>query len=331
MNLKRFYDAVLYFIILPASAISFLLTPLQNDARIFFGVEHIADAFYQFPSGLDLAWEIKPIGNRIINWSLYKLASLFVSINNPVMFGVAIKVFALIAVVIVSVYFASIIKSRYAFPLTFLALVAVGNISVIQPEWWATVLGLVILALMLNDDRENMDIRFFVAGLLIIPMGLIKGVTIVMIIPILCAVILLEPDGYNKLRNCIVELAGGIIVFALLFLSNQPILLPHFYSDILMSMPIAYIGVIPVTTLIHFAVMGIPISLPQMPIVAAGLVIAVWYIITHHRNISTIVLIAAMWLVPFATIVIQPALMIYHYYLLTIPALVTILMMEIEK
>ena len=323
MELRNVYDLLLYFIVLPLSAISFLLHPITSDVRIFLGVEYIADKFYPFPFGWDLAWEIKPIGNRIINWALYKLASLFVSINNQIMFGVTVKVFALIAVVVVSVYFADVVKTRYTFALTFLALVAIGNISVLQAEWWATIVGLLAIALLLQDNNYY----HVLAGVLLVAIGLFKGITIVMFIPILCAVLLLKPS----VRLYLSDIFFGVCVSMVTFLWLDITIWPHVIPDMLMSAPVAYVGAVPMSTLLWYAATGIPFSLAQMPVIAAGLVATVWYSITHYRKISTIGTMAVMWLVPFATVVIQPELMIYHYYLLTIPALAAILMMEDEK
>ena len=324
MDLRRSFDAVLHCLILPLTAISFVLTPLTNDVRIFFGVEYIADKFYPFPYGWDLAWEIKPIGNRLVNWVMYKLASLFASINNPIWFGIAVKVFALAIVVMVSVYFAEAVKARYAFALTFLALIAVGNISVLQAEWWAVLLALVCVGLLLDDGWYNP----IIVGTLFVGIGLLKGITVAMVIPITCAVYLLKDVKLSeKFGGMYIGVMFGLGVFAFFSLNVWP----HMIPDMLMSAPVAYVGAIPLTTLLWFAVMGTPFSLAQMPVIAAGVVALLWFTITHWRRVSQILAALVMWAVPFATVVIQPELMIYHYYLLTIPALVTILMVEEGK
>ena len=313
----------MYLIILPLSAVSFVLTPLTNDVRIFIGVEYIADKFYPLPYGWDIAWEIKPICNRIVNWVLYKLTSLFTSMDNPVAFGIAVKLFALIAIVIVCVYFAEVVKARYAFALSFLSMVAIGNISVLQAEWWTTLLGIAALGLMLDDSHKNT--HSIIAGILFVAIALLKGITVMMFIPILCGVYLLSGENiterFGALYLGVMAGVGGFSILALLFW-------PHVIPDMLMSAPVAYVGAVPLTTLLWFAVMGTPLSLAQMPVIAAGVVALLWFTVTHYRDVRRVLALLVMWVVPFATVVIQPELMIYHYYLLTIPALVTILIVE---
>ena len=314
MNFKKAFDFIFYCFIFPLTGISFVLTPLTNDVRIFIGVEYIADKFYQIPYGFDLAWEIKPIGNRIVNWIMYKLASPFASINNPFWFGVSVKVFALIAVIVVSLYFADAVKSQYAFELAVISMTAIGNISVLQAEWWAVLLALVCVGLLLND-------RPILVGLLFVGIFLLKGITILMIIPILCAAFILKD---KKLP----EQFGGMYLGAMIGIGMFSILSivfwKHTISDMLMSAPVAYIGFVPVTTLIKFAAGGIPFSVAQMPVVAAGIIAAICCII-YRRNIIAMFF---LWILPLITIVLQPELMIYHYFLLTIPAIATILAVE---
>ena len=62
---KKIFDFILYFMVIPYVAISFCLTRLTNDSRIFLGVEAIADNYYSLPYGFDAAYEVKPVGNRI--------------------------------------------------------------------------------------------------------------------------------------------------------------------------------------------------------------------------------------------------------------------------
>ena len=85
MDFRKYSD---WFLAVAGIIVSycFCIIPLTNDARIYLGVEHIAANYYPFPQGIDLAWEIKPIFNRVINFVLYKIATLFVPFEDHFLF-----------------------------------------------------------------------------------------------------------------------------------------------------------------------------------------------------------------------------------------------------
>src|SRR5512138_3922360 len=109
------YKRLFYFILFPLISLSYILVPITNDGRIYIAVEYIADTFYQFPYGFDLAWEIKPMANRLMAWVLYKLATMVVPFTDMVAFGVAVKFFALCFVVAGLWYFSRAVGGKWAF------------------------------------------------------------------------------------------------------------------------------------------------------------------------------------------------------------------------
>ena len=102
-------DLFIYLILLPFVGISFILTNLTNDTRIFIGAEAVADNYYSLPYGWDAAYEVKPVGNRIINWVMYKVANSIVLFthNYYTAFGYCVKFTALVILVVCCLYIAS--------------------------------------------------------------------------------------------------------------------------------------------------------------------------------------------------------------------------------
>lgn len=323
MNYKQIFNAVLYLVMIPITLWSFIFFKLNNDVHIYMGVEYIADKFYPFPYGFDLAWEIKPIGNRILNWALYKFATLFVSFDNHVMYAILVKLLVVAIAIGVAWYFASKLKYEYIFPLVLVALFAIGTISEMQPEWWAAVIGLLIVALLHNDDKYS----HFVVGLLFVAIGLLKGITGLLFIPILCAAYLLTTDyrRWNLLSIC-----AGFSVASISFFILNATIWNHMLSDMFMSSTVAHVGFFPWSLVVIKGLSALVTSTMQMPVVLSGVFFIVVYIDSQLRkhNIVNVVAFCIMWVAPFVVVVIQSELMIYHFYMLVIPAIATIILVS---
>ena len=314
MTAKQIFDTTLSCILLPIIGILFILEPLNNDIHIYMGTEYIADHFYPLPAGWDLAWEIKPMGNRILNWWLYKIATIFTQMSNYQAFSIIVKTVALIVVVLIAYYFASVVNMEYGFPLTVLAFLAIGNISALQPEWWASLFGLLAIAFLLQD---NEDLHFLV-GYLFIVIALLKGITLFLFIPVLCAVFLLKKDA----RIYWWEIIAGALSAGTAFLLCCLFFWPHAIPDMLATAQIAHVGMAPWWTVLGMGVLLLIPDTAQMPVVLAGLLFAGLYLL-EKRTTREATLLITMFAIPLGLVFVQSELMIYHYFLLTIPALVT--------
>ena len=112
---------VITFIILIPFSFSYLISPLNDDTRIYQGVASLTDYFGSFPANINNAWEIKPIANRGINYILYKISTLFTTVTTPE-YEIVIKLLSLIIVLFLipqSFHVASVseVGTRTSFPL----------------------------------------------------------------------------------------------------------------------------------------------------------------------------------------------------------------------
>lgn len=313
------YKRLFYYLIFPVISLSYILVPVTNDGRIYMAVEYIADTFYQFPYGFDIAWEIKPIANRLMAWILYKLASLVMPLTNTVAFGVAVKFFALCFIVAGVWYFAGSVGGKWAFPVSFVAFTCIGNFIILQAEYWAVLVALVSLALLLRDN-EN---AHALAGMLFILMALFKGITGLLCVPVICAALLL------KRRLYWMDIFGGFIVAASVFVWLALTVWPNMLPDMLMSAQIARVGQYPMWTYLVSELVYLWTGFLYIPLVAVGCVAGIFmFIRLINRSSTDAFLYAAMWGVSFAIVFSQGEFFIYHYFVLTLPALVTILKWE---
>lgn len=305
-------DIILYYILFPFTCISFILSPVVSDIRIFLGVAHIADAFYQFPQGLDIAWETRPIANRAMNWILYKVASIFVSFDDPVLFGIAIKILTLIAIIGVSYYFSRKIHTPYGFLLTFFSLTMVSNFCIGQTEHWVVMLSLVAIGLAIDES-------WLMVGLVISTVTLFKGVTVLMFIPVLIAAYLLErkePDW--------IGIGAGIVTAINIWVISVVLFWKYQIGDIMMMPLLAEVGT---KSLYHYLTMTIAytfMSAVMIPVLIMGMVAGLLYLAISKDKLA----VALMWIVPLLVVPITGEFYIYHYYLLVVPAIVSIILLE---
>jgi hypothetical protein len=324
MDLKKVFDAILYFIILPVTSISFILTPLTNDSRIFIGAAAIADRFYPLPYGLDAAYEVKPIGNRIINWVLYKIGNTVVPFvtNDYTHFGYVVKAAVLIFLVLCCWYVARRIKFPYAFPLLFMALACEANFGLMMSEWFAVILSLVAVAFCFEENKNWV----IVAGALCLYIALLKSITALMVIPILCAIILLGGSIDWK------RFVGGYLTAGFAFLALCLTVWPFSIGDMLMSRLIAHVGMYDLTTLLSWfwftqGRSNLPTVLAYyVPALLVGFVAAIFLISFYYfkRDKFPLLVFIGMWVIPIGIVFAQSEFIIYHYIVMVLPAIVSI-------
>jgi hypothetical protein len=293
------------------------------------GVANIATHYYPFPQSIDLAWEIKPVINRLINYILFNIANTFVPMENIFWFGVAIKTLGLIIVVIVAWYFAKQIRLPYTFAITFLTLTTMANFFIMQAEYWALVFSILCISLILTKSPY----KIFVAGCLIPVITLFKGISGLMLIPILCAVFLLEDYRMETIQKYIWDLRyfiAGFIFSGLIFLILQLTIWPHIYSDAVMSAYLANAGRLPLLAAFIRALTCF-ITLPlYLPIMGLGVVFGVYFIarLKYLNDRWVTIAYILMWITPIIILIPQGEYFMYQFTGLAIPAITTLILSE---
>jgi hypothetical protein len=319
---------------------------MTNDTRIFLGVEAIADRFYPFPYGWDTAYEVKPIGNRIWNWAFYKFANFFVPMasNHYMEFGWFVKGLALVVLILCCWYISKRIIFPYAFPILFLAFACEANFGLLMSEWWGALFALVGVAMIMDakpsykpplgyldkgsywKDALRENGLPFLAGALFIFIGLLKGITILFIIPCICAIYLL---GYKiKWVPAITGfLSGGFAFLACCFT-----IWPYALSDILLSRLVAHVGQYdPITLIYWFWITQARTNLPMVmwvyiPAEFIGTIAGIWVTMHYYSkgNYKNLLLFSVMWVSTLAMVFIQSEFIVYHYCVLLVPSVISI-------
>lgn len=311
----RITDSILWAVCAVAS-ISFILIPLTNDVRIFFGAAHIAASFYPFPQGVDLAWELKPIFNRIIFYALYKLATLVTPMSNWDLFGVVVKSVCLIPVFGISRFFARSVKVKNAFFLCYLSFVTVGIWGSIQAEWWGCLIAVAAIALFLR----NTAICAGSAGACIVLLFFLKGITVLLVFPILAAVYLLDEFAFFERQNSF--WAGAAIAF-LPFVVAAFTIWPYMIPDMQMISAVAKIGAYGIFERLLFFLEWLFISWIWIPALLPGFIVGIWLFFSRIRYYPLITRIAyeVLWIVPIVIVIVTGELFGYHY-LVFIPSVI---------
>lgn len=331
MDLKKVFDTLLYFVVLPFAAISFCLVDLTNDSRIFIASSMIADKYYSLPYGFDAAYEVKPIGNRILNWALYKVANTFVPFvsNHYFEFGLVAKITALVILVACCWYVSTKIVFPYAFPFLFLSFVCQANFGILMSEWFAVLFSLVAVSMCMEESKKYT----FFAGVLMVCVGLLKSITSLLLISVICAIWLL-----NK-KFDLRYLIAGCVTASLAFLGMCLTAWPYSIGDMLMSRLIAHVGMYDWhTVLTWFWITQDRGGFPQVmmyyaPILIIGIVAAVWVLLKAlaTEDYKKMGIVSAMWLVPILIVLIQSEFIVYHYLVMMLPAIISVALLKNTK
>jgi hypothetical protein len=316
----------------------FLVIPLTNDARIYLGVEHIAASYYAFPQGIDLAWEIKPIANRLTNFILYKIATFFIPFDDHFLFGIAVKAVALISIIFVAWYFAREIRGKYTFFLVFFSFTAIANFCILQAEYWAALCSLLAIAMLVSDSRS----AWFGSGALLIWIFLLKGITGLMAIPILCGAYLLlgwyeeylDPlDGtviYDGIIGRSGFLVAGCCSAVVVFLTGSFLWWPHIISDMFLSPHLARVGMVGPVNIVVWFFAQLVMSPLYIPVIFIGVVFGAIFFFAwvRRQECFTRLSFGLVWIVPALIVMIQGEMFLYHYLVFVPASIVAIVMCE---
>lgn len=317
--MKFSFENILLSIIAAYVSFCFITAKFTNDVAIFMGVENIADKFYPFPQGIDLAWEAKPIGNRIINYLILKAAEVFVPFSDAVNFVVVAKAIALAVLIIVAAYVAYVLGGRYTFWVIFFAFTTCCNFCIMQAEWWAVLLSLAALACLMHDNPHAP----YIAGFLFIFVGMIKGITAFLFIPVVCGVYLLGKPQ----QNAMVKVLCGVLATTVAVCIAQLTIWPNMLPDLLLAPAITGMGRLGVYDQTLMFVGQSITSLIYIPVLIIGFGSAAILLYSgYFKEWKPLAIFSVMWLSVMALVFIHSEFFAYHFFIYVIPSIVTIVL-----
>jgi len=318
----NWFDRFLYFLAFPIVAIGSILSPLTNDVRIFYGIEHLCWKYLpNFPSNINGFWEIKPIGNHLINYALVVFTEFFIPFTNHFGQEILIKSVAVSIAIVACYYFnRDVLKIKYGFLLSFFGMFCGLNLNILQAEWWAVVFAMLSCVFFLSRIKWH----HYIAGTLLIFVLLFKGTTGCLIVSAICIVMIVQ-QNINWVRGGIGYIATGLTFFV----ASQTIW-PTLISDILMSPTLSHVGEYNMLGQVYVTLVAMTISMSiYIPVVGIGLVYgAAW--LNKHRKDPRALWFVGMWLAPLIIVWVQSESFGYQYFVFVLPAIVSLVLYEKE-
>ena len=317
MNLT---EKLLYLVFIPYVAVSYILIPFTNDVRIFQGVARLVDYYGPFPMSLDAAWEIKPLGNRLINYLLYKAGTAFIEFGAP-LYPIFVKTLAVLFALLCCYIFARAFKDQLVpiFSISSLALLTSMNFLNMQAEWYAVALSLAAVGLLCSQKNS----AYALSGGVIFYIFLLKGITGLLIVPILCAAYLLNEEE-GRVHDKTVYTFSGFVLSGLLFLMMCLTIFPHAIPDMLMSASLARVGQYPFYVYLNSMFEKLFTISAYVPALLFSFVIGIAQMATNKLPRRQYAAYLLMWIIPFAIVYIQGEFFIYHYFVLVFPGLIAL-------
>jgi len=314
---SKYLEAIITTIFLLPVSISFILNPLTNDSRIYQGLAKITDYFGSFPTNVDLTYEVKPIANRMMNYILYKISSVF-TIFGTYEYELVLKFLCLLLVFGICYYFSTKFENKYIFLLTSMAFLTPLNFIALQAEWFASLFAFLTLSLFLTDKPSN----YYLAGAIITIIFLFKGITILLVVPIVCALYLMKKNIKEQLKY---GALGSIVFLWFVLIWNA---FGHVISDMLLSAKIARLGYLDIFTMVANLIYNFITVYIYIPIILCGVGAAflLFYNMMKERMVDRVCALVLMWISTFAIVFFQSEFFIYHYIVLIVPTIITIIL-----
>jgi hypothetical protein len=204
----------------------------------------------------------------------------------------------------------------HVFILGFLGLFAINNFVILSAEYFSVIIAMLMTAMLL-DDRKWLHA---LAGLLVLPLLIMKSLPVLVVLIVILTVIWLVPDYKRRLYTAATTLplvVGSLLLIIWYF--------PHFITDFFLAGQLAHMTFNPVSMLIGsyriFAYFAI--NWAVVPLYFVGAVAFLLVLISTPRDYRTIFLISAMWLVAAVYAVIISEYFYYHFYLFLLPVILT--------
>ena len=311
---------ILFLLPIPFVALSYILVPFTNDVRIYNGVARLVDYYGSFPGSLDAAWEMKPLGNRLIHYLLYKIVTPLTDFGSP-LYPVLVKSICVGIALVCCWYFATSFKKDTIpiFSVTALAVLTPMNFVLMQAEWFAVLVALVCVGLLYRDTLTV----YTLSGILMFFMFLLKGISGLLIIPVLCFLYIVTDNPYVFFERAAYAVLG-FFLSAVAFFALCLTVLPHAIPDMLMAAALARVGQYSVVTYLNTLfneLVTIPLYIPAM---FFTLVIGLYLLLTVKLPRDKFAALLLMWLVPVAVVLAQAEFFVYHYYVLALPGILSV-------
>lgn len=308
----------------------FLVNPYKEDQKNFFTAAYCTDISHlSFPDNCVHTWELKPIGNRVFFYSLYKVTTLFVDYTNkPLFVSVSLFIYALFALLMFSVSFYLLkgyltgkgINTLTAFYITVISFFAVCPEVSLQPEHISVVLFLVALAYALSNAISLQ----LISGLVITYLFLIKGITGALGL----IVYLIILTDFNKFKKNFFTVFISNAVSFIAAVSIMYIYYPILIDDFKNAMQFQAINVLDPHNLKMLAGKNfVKALIIGSPTLVFGFMAYSYNLIDDLKKnkIRSILFISLIWAIVFTVPVLQGKGFMYHFAPLLIPSISSIL------
>lgn len=309
-------------------AVGFLFAPFNENVRSQFSAARQADFRGWFPGNIVEAWDIKPIGHRMMIYGFYRVAGSLVAFQEKPTFELLVHglclggIMAGLAVVRRVIQGAPGSDARgmpTSAGLGLVSILAVSYYVILEPEWFASLLLLAAIGLTVSES----PVAAVAAGLVASVLLPLKGVT-VLLVPIVPVTWLLM--GLDWRRRSIPFLGGlslGLALTVLFFL-----LYPQSWQDLVDAT--AYQksigGFAPVRRGLRTIGVGFGGAMTYAPMLYVGLVCTLLVALAGiaRRSFRDTLLLLAAWGCAVAVVMIQGKWFGYHYAVAIVPALLSV-------
>jgi membrane protein len=315
---------------------SFITTPFTGDIKVFFAAAN--QVKYQDSKGLLAvfeSWELKGIGNRVLIYLIYLIADNFVGFENTLAFECAANaVYSafILLILFFSVYLLPVSrKSQYSvFFAVFLAFFTVNSLIQMQAEMTCVALSFCSIACILHGKKWSLVL----SGLIGACLFFFKSVFILLFISVVLGVVLFNlcVTQCNSKKQILLALIS-MLAFELIFVVATLLIYPQEFKDMgyaakYQSTLLTGGSSVPLDDIKSRFVSGFVDSVVMVPFLLAGVIaaIVVFIRLLKGRQWSAAVCLAAIWIISFDILVVSNTYFPYHYFLLMLPGVLSILL-----
>jgi hypothetical protein len=317
-TLNKRWLTLVYYILCPLLILSYCLEAWTGDIRIYLGAAKVTELTPGFPMTLDSVWESRFVGHRF----LYYILNLLDPFTGW-LYSIWMKFVVALVMIVILYYFSKRVSERmqvsfhYPFVLGFIGLFAVNNAIIFSVESHSVVIAM-LMATMLLDDRPWVC---GLSGLLIYPIIVMKGLPVLLVPIVMLVIVMLTPHDY-KARFYSALVSIPIVVAALI---ATVLYFPHFISDIFLLTRLGHLTHISLIEMIEsFFNWGAGV-IGFAPLIIISVVVSfILLSIVTKEHVRDLKLLLAMWLVAALYVFIISEFYYYHYFLMLIPAILTI-------
>lgn len=303
---KKFLILLILLYIL--TFIIYLVKPICFDVRIYIEAAQRASNLGGFPYNIFEAWEHKYILNRLIFYIIFKVASIFTSANNIILFELIVKIiYGILAILIIKCFSKSTksffekykISQSMVFGILYFSIIGSNSYFLMQTEMTAFLITLLAIIFILKNKLKYKIISAFIISTLF----WLKGVTILNAIIILVVMLV---DKHEKKEVIFV------ICWSWIFLLSEVLLINYIEPNEIKNMFLATQYLNNQTNIVysksHFIELGTYILLW---VGSASYVINLIYHI-RFKNIKLFILESFTWITLFLGVYIQKLIFTYQ-------------------